>query len=183
MLRKRSRPQPFVSSSFTFYVTYARLFTVRFTLADFPRPLILRGIRDTRPSIEKTATADRLCASRSSTSPSSSSSSSSIWHAAADGSASNRLAERREHETGRETTIPFVMFDLARLAGLRGNRCTLGNEPTSGFPDGFFYRPSSFSPPLSLSLSRWTARTAGCAVPEILSQTDTGKTMAYFVAP
>lgn len=88
-LRKRFRkPRPSVSSSFTFYVTRARLFTVRFTLADFPRPLISRGIRDTRPSIEKTATADRLSFILLVVVVDD------LAHAAADGGASNRLAER-----------------------------------------------------------------------------------------
>lgn len=83
--------KPFASSSFTFYVTYARLFTVRFTLADFPRPLIFPCIRDTRSSIEKTATADRLLVHRRRRrrpSPRR------FGTPRPDGSASNRLAKR-----------------------------------------------------------------------------------------
>lgn len=115
------RPQPFVSSSFTFYVTCARLFTVRFTLADFPRPLILRGIRDTRSSIEKNGHGRsplRSLVRRENVAV--------VVVVVVVVDLARRCGWKRVESVGgtkvarngpRDNDIPFVMFDLARLAG------------------------------------------------------------------
>lgn len=118
----------------------------------------------------------RPIASRSS----SSSSSSTIWHTPL------RMEARRigwRKETARETTIPFVMFDLARLAGAARKQMHPRQWANKRFPRRIFLRPySSPLPFLRLYLAGPRVQLAAPFLRYFLRPI-LAKTMAYFVAP